>query len=141
MNCLTHGGIFEGDEDFFVDIQHGKAECPRAFAYKLGIPARWIEGSGPCRFESEERPLKPCECVPPGSGGEEFCTGACFANTRIMKIVCPWTLSHTAEKYISGNYFSPNVSHGICAPCYHIEMQRLRDHGSPLQKAMERRFN
>ncbi len=44
----------------------------------------------------------------------------------VLKVVCSWTLSHTRHKFISGNYFSSNVSHSICKSCYHKEMQQIR---------------
>ena len=61
--------------------------------------------------------------------------------TCVSKVVCSWTLTHTNHKFISGNYFSPNISHTVCSPCYHKEMQRIRSQGTPLQKEIERRFN
>ncbi len=54
----------------------------------------------------------------------------------ILKIICSW-----CNRFQSGNRFSPNTSHTICPSCYHDEMRRLREMGSPFQKAIERRFN
>ena len=105
MKCLTHSYDFH--ESDRTDAEVTLNECPRAWAYKFGIPARWIDTSGPCLFES-----------------------------IVLKVVCSW-----CNRFQSGNRFSSNISHTVCSPCYHKEMQRIRSQGTPLQKEIERRFN